>query len=95
MAIEAWTGTYEDLPLGAEESASQLIDGSAIDAFLVMVIDLPRVRARWATCRSASTTSAESSWMVVETDRSASCAACGRGAAVRCGGGVMRGAAVP
>ena len=33
MAIEAWTGTYEDLPLGAEESASQLIDGSAIDAF--------------------------------------------------------------
>jgi acyl dehydratase len=33
MAIEAWNGTYEDLPLGAEESASQLIDGSAIDAF--------------------------------------------------------------
>jgi len=33
MAIEAWTGTYENLPLGAEESASQLIDGSAIDAF--------------------------------------------------------------
>ena len=33
MAIEAWTGTYEDLPLGAEESASQLIDGSAIDSF--------------------------------------------------------------
>ena len=33
MAIEAWTGTYENLPLGAVESASQLIDGSAIDAF--------------------------------------------------------------
>ena len=33
MEIGAWTGTYEDLPLGAEESASQLIDGSAIDAF--------------------------------------------------------------
>jgi acyl dehydratase len=33
MAIEAWTGTYEDLPLGAEETSSQLIDGSAIDAF--------------------------------------------------------------
>ena len=33
MAIEAWTGTYEELPLGAEEYASQLIDGAAIDAF--------------------------------------------------------------
>lgn len=33
MAIEAWTGTYEELPLGAEESASQLIDGKAIDLF--------------------------------------------------------------
>ena len=33
MAIEAWTGTYEDLPLSAEASASQLIDGPAIDAF--------------------------------------------------------------
>ena len=33
MATEAWTGTYEELPLGAEESASQLIDGGAIDAF--------------------------------------------------------------
>ena len=30
---EAWTGTYEDLPLGAMEEASQLIDGAAIDAF--------------------------------------------------------------
>lgn len=33
MATEAWTGTYEDLPLGASESSSQLIDGAAIDAF--------------------------------------------------------------
>ena len=33
MATEAWTGTYEELPLGAEETASQLIDGAAIDAF--------------------------------------------------------------
>ncbi|MGI9418935.1 MAG: MaoC family dehydratase [Geminicoccaceae bacterium] len=33
MATEAWTGTYEELPLGAEESSSRLIDGAAIDAF--------------------------------------------------------------
>jgi len=33
MATEAWTGTYEDLPLGASETSSQLIDGDAIDAF--------------------------------------------------------------
>jgi len=33
MATEAWTGTYEDLPVGATESSSQLIDGAAIDAF--------------------------------------------------------------
>lgn len=33
MATEAWTGTYEDLPLGASEESSQLIDGDAIDAF--------------------------------------------------------------
>ena len=31
--MEDWTGTYEELPLGAEESAAQLIDGAAIDAF--------------------------------------------------------------
>ena len=33
MATEAWTGTYESLPIGATESNSQLIDGAAIDAF--------------------------------------------------------------
>jgi len=33
MATNVWTGTYEELPLGAEETASQLIDGEAIDAF--------------------------------------------------------------
>lgn len=33
MATEDWTGTYEELPLGAEESSSQLIDGAAIDSF--------------------------------------------------------------
>jgi acyl dehydratase len=33
MATEAWTGTYEELPLGASETSSQLIDGDAIDAF--------------------------------------------------------------
>ncbi len=33
MTTEAWTGTYEDLPLDASETASQLIDGAAIDAF--------------------------------------------------------------
>ncbi len=33
MSTEAWTGTYEELPLGAEESSSQLIDGDAIDSF--------------------------------------------------------------
>ena len=33
MATEAWTGTYEDLPLGAEETSTRLIDGAAIDAF--------------------------------------------------------------
>jgi len=33
MVIEVWTGTYESLPLDAEESSSQLIDGAAIDAF--------------------------------------------------------------
>ncbi len=31
--VEIWTGTYEDLPLGAREESSQLIDGAAIDAF--------------------------------------------------------------
>lgn len=30
---EAWTGTYESLPVGASESCSQVIDGAAIDAF--------------------------------------------------------------
>ena len=33
MATEAWTGTYEELPLGASETSSQLIDGGAIDKF--------------------------------------------------------------
>ena len=33
ISTEAWTGTYEELPIGAEESASQLIDGTAIDEF--------------------------------------------------------------
>jgi len=33
MATDAWTGTYESLPIGATESSSQLIDGAAIDAF--------------------------------------------------------------
>ena len=33
MASENWTGTYESLPLGVSETASQLIDGAAIDAF--------------------------------------------------------------
>lgn len=33
MTTEAWTGTYESLPIGATESSSQLIDGAAIDAF--------------------------------------------------------------
>jgi len=33
MATEAWTGTYESLPVGAAEACSQLIDGAAIDAF--------------------------------------------------------------
>jgi len=33
MTTEAWTGTYESLPLGASESSSQRVDGAAIDAF--------------------------------------------------------------
>ena len=33
MATEPWTGAYDDLPVGATESSSQLIDGAAIDAF--------------------------------------------------------------
>ncbi|MBT5109416.1 MAG: MaoC family dehydratase [Rhodospirillaceae bacterium] len=33
MTIEAWTGKYEDLPVGATESSSQLVDGASIDAF--------------------------------------------------------------
>jgi len=33
MTTEAWTGTYESLPIGATEASSQLIDGAAIDAF--------------------------------------------------------------
>ena len=33
MATVAWTGTYEELPLGAEETSTRLIDGAAIDAF--------------------------------------------------------------
>jgi 3-hydroxybutyryl-CoA dehydratase len=33
MTTEAWTGTYESLPIGATESSAQLIDGAAIDAF--------------------------------------------------------------
>lgn len=33
MTAEAWTGTYESLPLGASESSSQLVDAAAIDAF--------------------------------------------------------------
>lgn len=30
---DVWTGTYEDLPLGACEESARLIDGAAIDAF--------------------------------------------------------------
>ena len=30
---EVWTGTYDDLPLGAREESVQVIDGAAIDAF--------------------------------------------------------------
>ena len=33
MTTGTWTGTYEDLPVGASESASQLIDSAAIDGF--------------------------------------------------------------
>ena len=33
MTTEAWTGTYESLPVGASESSTQCIDGAAIDAF--------------------------------------------------------------
>lgn len=33
MTIEAWTGKYEDLPVGATESSSQRVDGASIDAF--------------------------------------------------------------
>jgi len=33
MTIDAWTGQYEDLPVGATESSFQLIDGPSIDAF--------------------------------------------------------------
>ncbi len=33
MNPENWAGTYESLPLGAEETATQTIDGAAIDAF--------------------------------------------------------------
>jgi acyl dehydratase len=31
--VEVWTGTYEELPVGAREESTQLIDGPAIDAF--------------------------------------------------------------
>ena len=31
--VDIWTGTYEELPIGASEESSQLIDGAAIDAF--------------------------------------------------------------
>jgi len=33
MSTEDWTGTYESLPLNAEETSSQLVDGPSIDAF--------------------------------------------------------------
>ncbi|MGE4218446.1 MAG: MaoC family dehydratase [Alphaproteobacteria bacterium] len=33
MTTEAWTGTYEDLPIGASATSSQLVDGASIDAF--------------------------------------------------------------
>ena len=33
MPTEAWTGTYEDLPLGETESSTHRVDGEAIDAF--------------------------------------------------------------
>ena len=33
MGTQAWTGTYEELPVGAFETSSQLIDGDAIDKF--------------------------------------------------------------
>ena len=31
--VDIWTGTYEELPLGAREESDHLIDGKAIDAF--------------------------------------------------------------
>lgn len=33
MTTSAWNGTYEELPLGATESSTHLVDGAAIDAF--------------------------------------------------------------
>ena len=30
---ETWDGTYEELPIGASETSSQMIDGAAIDKF--------------------------------------------------------------
>ena len=33
MSVELWTGIYEDVPLGVEESNALVIDGAAIDAF--------------------------------------------------------------
>ena len=33
MTREVWTGTFDELPLGAEQSASHRLDGAAIDAF--------------------------------------------------------------
>ena len=33
MGTQAWTGTYEELPVGAFETSSQQIDGDAIDKF--------------------------------------------------------------
>ena len=33
MVTDLWTGTYEELPLGAAESSDHHVDGAAIDAF--------------------------------------------------------------
>ena len=33
MTTEAWSGTYESVPVGASESSTRVIDARAIDAF--------------------------------------------------------------
>ncbi len=55
MSVTAWHGTYEDVPLGSEESFTRTVDGATIDGFAGAVQSFHPIHmdAEWARANSA------------------------------------------